>query len=140
MPLKDMSVRERLSHFFHRQQGKKTVPSLNILTHISLIDKSTLSTCVTMNWYEFIEVLLTLRIKGVLNVWLKNKSLFWFIFLEFCSVIAISEFQPVAICDTLLFRQIPCFQKRAYSAVEPRQPRGLMELTGNCAGSDAGPQ
>lgn len=84
------------------------------------MDKSTLSICVTMNWYEFIEVLLTLRIKGVLNVWLKNKSLFWFISLKFCSVIAISEFQPVAICDTLLFRQIPYFQKRAYSAVEPQ--------------------
>lgn len=35
--------------FSHITEGKKTVPSLNILTYISLIDKSTLSTSVTMN-------------------------------------------------------------------------------------------
>lgn len=48
-------------------------------------------------------------------------------FLEVCYVIAISEFQPVAICDTLLFRQIHCFRKGLTQLWSPRHLRGLME-------------
>ena len=45
----DLSVRERLNGFSHTIEEKKTVPSLNILTYISLIDKSTLSPYVITN-------------------------------------------------------------------------------------------
>ena len=47
--------------------------------------------------------------------------------LEFSYIVAINEPQPVAICDTLLFRQIHYFRKGLTPLWSPRQFRRLMD-------------
>lgn len=73
----------------------------------------------TIIWYDFIEVLLTLRIRGIPNVCLKSKTVFWAQVLEFLYMIAVSEPQSATIWDTLCLGKYAISEKGSLQGGAP---------------------